>query len=326
LSPPISAFNSILRELQPNESAGRFAFRADEDQMADPLCLANFPPLMDRTEGQPSVAVALIDGPVVLDHPALDRASIRLLVEGHSSACTRNDSIACRHGTLVAGVLKARRGTGALAICPGCTLFVRPIFAETPLQNGSEMPASSPATLATALLDCIRAGARVVNISAALVQPSPNRDQELEAALDLAARRQVLIVAAAGNQGVVGGTAITRHPWVIPVTACDDEGRLLPHTNLGNSIGRRGLLAPGQRIAGLATGGGIAYFGGTSAAAPIVAGAAALLCAQFPDASGAMVKDALLRGSGARRTSVIPPVLDAGAALQTLAIRYRRAA
>jgi hypothetical protein len=29
----------------------------------------------------------------------------------------------------------------------------------------------------------------------------------------------VLIVAAAGNQGTIGGTVITGHPWVIPVVA-----------------------------------------------------------------------------------------------------------
>ena len=36
-----------------------------------------------------------------------------------------------------------------------------------------------------------------------------------------AAHRGVITVAAAGNQGTVGSSAITRHPWVIPVAACD---------------------------------------------------------------------------------------------------------
>ena len=49
------------------------------------------------------------------------------------------------------------------------------------------------------------------------------------------------MVAAAGNQGTLGSSAITRHPWVIPVVACDLRGRPMNESNLGSSIGRRGL-------------------------------------------------------------------------------------
>jgi len=37
---------------------------------------------------------------------------------------------ACSHGTLVAGVLSARRDSLHPGICPGCTLVVRPIFSD----------------------------------------------------------------------------------------------------------------------------------------------------------------------------------------------------
>ena len=47
------------------------------------------------------------------------------------------------HGTYVAGILAARRGSGAPAICPGCTLLVRPIFLETASDN-AEMPSATP--------------------------------------------------------------------------------------------------------------------------------------------------------------------------------------
>ena len=90
------------------------------------------------------------------------------------------------------------------------------------------------------------------------------------------------MVAAAGNQGTVGSSAITRHPWVIAVIGCDLEGRPTTESNLGSSIGRGGLAAPGQNITSLGTNGKPQTSGGTSVAAPFVTGAIALLWSEFP--------------------------------------------
>jgi subtilisin family serine protease len=290
-----------------------------------PLELTNLTRLMQLTSGRSEVLVGLIDGPVAGDHPDLDRERIRVLNNGASGACTIANSVACRHGTLVAGVLMARRDSGAMAICPGCTLLVRPIFAESkPLAE--EMPAASPDQLTEALRDCIRSGCRIVNLSAALVQPSTHGERHLTEALDEAGRRDVLVVAAAGNQGAVGSTAITRHPWVIPVAACDAQGRPLPYTNLGGSIGRRGLLAPGRGVSGLDAGGGVASFDGTSAAAPFVSATAALLWSEFPQRRASEVRLAVTQWSRARRSTIVPPLLNAWAAYQALAGRTRMAA
>src|SRR5512135_2084961 len=114
----------------------------------DALDLVGLPRLMARTDGLPEIVIGLIDGPVAIDHPDLDQE--RILNTGVSGGCTIANSVACRHGTLVAGVLIARRGSGAMAICPGCTLLVRPIFAESKTLVG-EMPAASPDELATAI-------------------------------------------------------------------------------------------------------------------------------------------------------------------------------
>ena len=113
------------------------------------------------------------------------------------------------------------------------------------------MPSATPEELATAIIECIDAGARVINLSLALAQPSVKGEQALEQALNQAARRGVIVVAAAGNQGTLGSSAITRHPWVIPVVACDLRGRPMNESNLGSSIGRRGLSAPGDSITSL---------------------------------------------------------------------------
>jgi subtilisin family serine protease len=289
-----------------------------ERPMRHALDLVNLTPLMERTTGKPEVSVGLIDGPVAISHLDLPGQAIREVSGTGSGVCSRASSTACIHGTFVAGILSARRGSQAPAICPGCTLLVRPIFAETGSANG-DMPSATPDELAEAIIDTVKAGARVINLSAALTQASSRGERELEEALNYAAWRGVITVAAAGNQGTVGSSAITRHPWVIPVAACDSQGRPMGGSNIGHSIGTRGLLAPGHNIQSLGTGGNPNTFGGTSAAAPFVTGAIALLWSMFPRASVGAIKLALTQSAGPRRTSIVPPTLNAWAAYQTLA-------
>ena len=282
-----------------------------------PVDLVKLSPLMRRTAGRREIVIGLIDGPVNSSHSDLAGSSIQEIPGKLRGACSRVSSIACMHGTFVAGILSARRGSAAPAICPECTLLVRPIFAEAPSGNG-EMPSATPAELAAAIMETVNAGARVINLSAALLQPSGKGERELAQALDFAAVRGVITVAAAGNQGTVGGSAITRHSWVIPVAGCDGSGRPIGESNLGSSIGRRGLSAPAQDISSLGTNGEPRSFHGTSAAAPFVTGAIALLLSEFPSASGTEVKLAMLQ-TMARRNTVVPPLLDAAAAYERMA-------
>jgi len=82
-------------------------------------------------------------------------------------------------------------------------------------------------------------GANVINLSSALVQPSLKGESMLEETVNHAARRGVVTVAAAGNQGTVGSSAIIRHLWANPAAACNAQAKPFRETNLGNSIGRR---------------------------------------------------------------------------------------
>ena len=286
-----------------------------------PLDLVNLTSLMQRTGGSAQVMIALIDGPVNTSHPDLANSSIQEIPGGLRGTCARASSTACMHGTFVAGILSAKRGSSAPAICPGCTLLVRPIFAEA-INASSDMPSATPAELALAIVDTVKAGARVINLSAALLQPSALRARELSQALDFAAAQGVITVAAAGNQGTIGSSIITRHPWVIPVAGCNLSGRPVRESNFGNSIGRRGLSAPAEGISSLGTDGDLRSFGGTSAAAPFVTGTIALLLSEFPSASGTAVKLALLQANGGSRNRVVPPLLDAAAAYRKMASAY----
>ncbi|HWP93371.1 MAG TPA: S8 family serine peptidase [Thermodesulfobacteriota bacterium] len=295
------------------------------------LDLIRLTALMDIASGRPEIVVGLIDGPVLLDHPDLSGGDIREVPGKLAGACAQASSVACLHGTFVAGILCGKRGSVAPAICPDCTLLVRPIFAETMSGNGNSrsqhlepMPSTTPDELAAALIETIDAGAHVINLSAAMAQLSSTGERELVGALNYASKRGVLIVAAAGNQGAVGSTVITRHPWVIPVVACDLQGRPISYSNLGNSIGRRGLSAPGDNITSLGADGKPLTFSGTSAAAPFVTGAIALLWSEFPKATGADMKVVITRSNGRRRNTVVPPLLDAWGAYQIIRSGLRR--
>lgn len=284
---------------------------SQEARPLNALDLVSLIPCMELTSGRPEIAIGLIDGPVVTGHPDLPHDKVREIPGTMLGTCVRPSSLACMHGTFVAGILSAKRTSVAPAICPGCTLLVRPIFSE----NTAELiPSATPEELASAIIECIDAGARLVNLSAALAQvPSAKGERALGEALNLAAARGAIVVAAAGNQGTVGSTIITRHACVIAVIACDGGGRPLNESNFGNSIGRRGLSAPGEGITSLGTDGNAVPSGGTSVAAPFVTGAIALVWSEFPDASVGDVRLAVAQAHAQRRPAVVPALLNAWA-------------
>jgi subtilisin family serine protease len=287
---------------------------------SDPLHLVNLAPIMQHTNGRPEIVIGLIDGPIAVDHPDFSGANIR----GVADKCVYPKSFACSHGTFVAGILSARRDSDAPGICPKCTLLNRPIFAET-VSAGEWIPSATPEELAAGIVECVTGGARLVNVSAALMTtPSVKGERALADALDHAARRGVIVVAAAGNQGTVGSTMITRHPWVIPVVACDRRGRPLNESNVGSSIGRRGLSAPGEAITSLGTNGKSTVSGGTSVAAPFVTGAIALVWSEFPNASGSELRMAVAHSHSQKRPTVVPPLLNALSIHKALAMLSSR--
>jgi hypothetical protein len=141
---------------------------------SDALDLVGLSPLMARTSGRREISIGLIDGPLAVDHPELPPENIHVLPGQVTSACVDDSSTACAHGTFIAGVLLAKRGSVAPAICPGCTLLVCPIFTEA-IPDGEIIPGATADALAEALVAVMDAGARIV----------------------------VVVIAAAGNQRAV---------------------------------------------------------------------------------------------------------------------------
>src|SRR5262249_19563025 len=150
-----------------------------------PLSLVRLTALMEQTSGSPDMLVGLIDGPVALHHPDLAEANIHAMAGKLPATCTHVSSAACLHGTFVAGILCAKRGATAPAICPHCPLLVRSIFAETTSEHG-QWPSATPEELAAAIHECIEAGGRVLNVSSALMEPASSAQRAIAEALDQA--------------------------------------------------------------------------------------------------------------------------------------------
>ena len=267
---------------------------------------------MEATSGSEEVGIALIDGPVDVDHPGLVGARLQV-VEG-AARCSSSGE-ACAHGTFVAGVLVGRPSTGVPAICPACRLLLRPIFTDSSAQAGLS---ATTRELAEAITACVNSGARVVNVSAAVLGEDREGKHAISRALDHASRTGALVIAAAGNDRKVGGSIVTRHPWVLPVIAYTRAGKPMEASQLGRSVGTRGLGAPGERVLSLAPGGATQRSGGTSAATAFVSGAAALIWSLVPNAPAAAVRFSLLRAARESRRGIVPPLLNGWNGYQTL--------
>jgi subtilisin family serine protease len=292
----------------------------------DPLDLVNLRPLMKLTSGRPEILVGLIDGPVATEVTYLASENIRAVTDSPQASC-QSTGAACQHGTFIAAVLSARRSAPAPAICPDCTLLVRPIFLEASANEGDLMPRATPEELASAIVQSARADVHVLNLSLATAGHSARGERVLQQALDEAAKRGMLVVAAAGNQRHIGSSPITAHPWVIPVTAYGLTGRPLEFSGSGASIGKRGIGAAGEGVLGPMPDASQAEWAGTSVAAPFVTGTIALLWSQIPRASPGDVRFVVNQRGTRGGRSIVPPLLNAWRAylsLQEISSRRQR--
>lgn len=180
------------------------------------------------------------------------------------------------HGTRVAGIIAARpaKGTGFVGLAPDATII--------PIKQNDAEGDGTAATLTTAIDDAVRKGAGVINISqdtANAVAP----DDKLEAAVDRALERGVVVVASAGNDGLGGNVQITypaSYKGVLAVAASDRNNERASFSQSGEFVG---VAAPGVDMISTVPGNGHCSDNGTSFSAPYVAGVAALLKSKYPD-------------------------------------------
>lgn len=175
------------------------------------------------------------------------------------------------HGTHVAGII-----SGSSGVAPGVSLMILKYYDAQ--NSGSQNMASS----VRALRYAIRMGATIINYSGGGVFRNEDEYQMLE----WARREGLLVVAAAGNEGVNSDffhfyPANYELPNILSVTATTREDQILNGSNFGTAT--VDIAAPGKNIYSTLPGGNYGFMSGTSQATAFVSGIAALLLSSEPE-------------------------------------------
>jgi len=183
------------------------------------------------------------------------------------------------HGTHVAGIAAAATGNGVgIAGVAGASPL---IICRALSAKGS----GSTGDVAACIAWVAAQGAKVVNLS--LGGPDSHA---LHTAIQTAARSGAVIVAAAGNSGPSEVSWPAAYPEVISVAASDPNGHRADFSNTNRDVE---LTAPGTNILSCKAHGGYVRMSGTSMAAPMISGAAALVWSILSRPTPASVRAAL---------------------------------
>ncbi|WP_230966293.1 S8 family serine peptidase [Nostoc sp. NZL] len=262
--------------------------------LTDINALPGLKSLWAETLGDPGICVAILDGPVDQSHPCfkgVQFTQLQTLMPG-----VADKGWASQHGTHVASIIFGQQGSPVSGIAPGCRGLIVPIFSDG--AEGSLAPCSQ-IDLARAITQAVEQGANVINISGGQLAASAESDRLLANAIRLCQENNVLIVAAAGNDGCECLHVPAALESVLAVGAMDAQGNPIGFSNWGKAYQNQGILALGENILGGSPGSGTALKSGTSFATPIVSGIVALLLSiqlqrgEKPDPHA--IRDAILK-------------------------------
>ncbi len=288
----------------------------------------NAPAAWDLTTGNPRVIVAVIDSGFDATHP--DRPANLILGCDYvawratiARTCPLVSNDPNGHGTHVTGIIGARQnnGTGISGLAPNVTVMV--------IRTGDTNGVSFTSDVSSAVIEATDRGARVINLSLG----GPTNTQSERSAILYAQARNVLVVAAAGNEWEHGNAPSypAALPGVIAVGAASYDDQRALYSNTGSYIS---LVAPGGSATSSSTSDPrlwilslfptrtYQYMAGTSQASPHVAAAAALVMSVHPTLS-AMTVGTILKSSAHPIGNPVPNetfgygFLDVQAALQS---------
>lgn len=221
------------------------------------------------TSGSPDILIAVLDTGIDQQHE--DLADKVVASVNFTDSPTVSDVYG--HGTHVAGIIAASvdNDFGIAGLAPDCRLMNVKVANDRGLCDA--------AAVAKGIVWAIDNGARVINLSLTISEPT----QSLEKAVDYAWSKGAVIIAAAGNDG--GTTpmypAFFAHSLSVTSTDRDDRpGRMAKH---GDWVD---VAAPGVNIYSTLPDNSYGYKSGTSMAAAYVAGMAGLLFTVTSDTNG----------------------------------------
>jgi serine protease AprX len=266
------------------------------------------------------VTVAVLDSGVAAD-PDLVQPSNRILASVNF-ADQRLVSDPGGHGTHVAGIVAGngtRSGGQFVGVAPEANIVDVRVLSST----GSGRISSVVRGIEWVVAHRTAYNIRVLNLSFGAPTPTSYRTDPMSAAIEIAWRRGLVVVVAAGNGGPGRDTVASPgiDPYAITVGATDDNGTVSPRDDTlapfsswgsADSNAKPDLVAPGRRIVSLrvpgsaldllfpdrvvtaANGSTYLRLSGTSMATPVVAGAAALVLQSRPNLTPDQVKTLLV--------------------------------
>ncbi|MBO4620550.1 MAG: S8 family serine peptidase [Victivallales bacterium] len=199
---------------------------------------------IDNPERGHGITIALLDT-ALFDHPALKNAKVTSVSHQDSQ-----DEAIATHGTAVASILTGETGISNAELLAYNVL-------DTEAGNGSAFD------LAAAIVDAVDRGAALISMSLGTYDDSG----VLHDAVNYALANNVLLVAAAGNNGVEDVCYPAAYEGVLAVGAIDADGNVSGFSNYGEGLA---LVAPGVGLQVAAPNDEYGYFSGTSAAVPCV--------------------------------------------------------
>lgn len=270
------------------------------------LIKTGFPDAWQKTTGSKTNVVAVIDTGIDETHEDLRAGSY---VPGFDFINKQaiplgGDSDDNGHGTLVAGILGATVNNGIGIAGTNWQITLMPIKA---LDNSGKGDA---ATLAQAIVWATDNGAQFINLSVGGI--GFGHDTTLADAISYAFNKNVVIVAAAGNDVAATGGNLDQNPvfpicddnnynMVIGVAATDQNDFKPDFSNYGKNC--IDVTAPGKRILSTinfdpltkkSAPNSYAYGSGTSLAVPFVVGQAALIKSLYPSATNIQIRDRII--------------------------------
>ena len=234
------------------------------------------------------VRIGVVDSGVYLAHPDLVEANIE---NGWNYADKNSDvSDTVGHGTFISGLLVAQpdNASGICGLCPGATVV--PLKAFT-AHTGFLADALCAVEAAWSEYHC-----DIIHMSFGILyaEMSEEHRQLMEVTIATASEH-ALLVAAAGNGNGTDASYPAACETVLSVAAVSKDLTRWSSGVSGSQYNETvDLAAPGGGLTSLSTTGGLETGSGTSYAAPLVSGAAALLLEREPELTLAETTQRLL--------------------------------